>query len=126
MRNNFNAVKRPWAVFWKRRALPPSSRWALRLVEDYLPQLVAEKGGPENVTFAESKVLETAMVARVCWTLAMLAEDFESVARFLRIEAQSLQAVGLGRRARQVPSLASFVAQAQVERPADSSTSDRA
>ena len=57
-----------------RRALPPSSRWALKLVEDYLPQLVAEKGGPENVTFAERAVLETAMVARVCWTLAMHAE----------------------------------------------------
>jgi hypothetical protein len=74
-----------------------------------LSQLVAEKGGAEHVTYAESKVLETAMVARVCWALAMAGEDFESVARFLKIEAQALQAVGLKRRARPVPSLKQFI-----------------
>lgn len=60
MRGNFNATKRPRVTFWRRRALPPQQRWALRLVEDYVPSLLADKGGPENVSFAEQRVMETA------------------------------------------------------------------
>jgi hypothetical protein len=39
----------------------------------------------------------------------MAGEDFESLARFLRIEAQALQSVGLGPRALPVPSLKTLI-----------------
>jgi hypothetical protein len=46
----------PWRTFWRRRALLPERRWALRLVEGYVDQLVADEGGVDSVSFAEMKV----------------------------------------------------------------------
>ncbi len=109
MRGNFNSTKHPWLTFWRRRALPPEKRWALKLVVDYVPSLVAEKGGSENVTFAELKVIEGAAVSRVCWALALAAGDLEGVARFLAAERHALESIGLQRRQRPVPSLASIL-----------------
>ena len=102
---NLNSAKNPWVTFWKRRALKPEHRWALALVRDYVPSLVADKGGQENVSFAELKVMETAAVARVCWALSMAGGDLEAVARFLGQERAALDSIGLGRRARETPSV---------------------
>jgi len=110
MRGNFNAVRNPWLTFWRRRALPPEKRWVLRLVEDYVPSLVADKGGPDNVSYAEMKVIETAAVARACWALAMADGDLDAVARFLVVEQHALKAIGLERRAKPAPRLADILA----------------
>jgi hypothetical protein len=99
---NLNAVKNPWATYWRRRALRSEDRWVLRLVEDYVPQLVADKGGPESVSFAQRKVMELAAVCRACWALAMAHGDLRSVARFVNLESKCLADLGLERRAKPV------------------------
>ncbi len=99
---NLNGVKNPWVSYWRRRALRREDRWVLRLMHDYVPSLVADKGGEANVTFAERKVMENAAVARVCWALAMNKGDLRNVARFLAIEGKCLASLGLERRAKPV------------------------
>jgi hypothetical protein len=108
---NLNAVRNPWATYWSRRALKPEHRWALALVRDYVPSLIAEKGGPENVAFAEQRVMELAATARVCWALALAAGDLETVARFMAQERAALESIGLERRAKPVPTLAEIIAE---------------
>ena len=80
---NLNSTKNPWAVYWKRRALRREDRWVLGLVRDYVPELIEDKGGEDEVSFAQRKVMELAAVARVCWALAMVAGNLEAVARFV-------------------------------------------
>lgn len=103
---NLNAVRSPWNTYWRRRALRPEQRWVLRLVRDYVPSLIADKGGEENVSFAQLKVMELAAVARACWALAMAAGDLDAVARFVGVERSCLADLGLERRAKSVPTLA--------------------
>ena len=74
-------------------------------VEDYVPSLIADKGGETEVSFAEMKVMELAGVARACWALAMVAGNLDAVARFLAAERSALSDVGLERRPTRVPSL---------------------
>ena len=107
---NLNATRHPWRVFWRRRALKPEQRWVLALVEDYVPQLVADKGGEDAVSYAERHVIEIAATARVCWILAMEGGDHRAVARFLATERDALRAIGLERKAKPLPSLAEILA----------------
>lgn len=102
---NLNAVRNPWTSYWRRRALRPDDRWVLRLVEDYVPSLVADKGGDTEVSFGQRKVMELAGVARVCWALAMAAGNLEMVARFVGAERAALADLGLERRQRHVDPL---------------------
>jgi hypothetical protein len=99
---NLNGVRNPWNPYWRRRALKKEDRWALALVRDYVPSLVADKGDADNVSFAEMKVAELAAVARVCWALAMTRGDLDAVGRFINIERQALTDLGLERRQRPV------------------------
>jgi len=110
------AAKNPWATYWRRRALKPADRWALALVRDYVPELVADKGGDANVSFAERKVMELAAVARVCWVLAMTGGNLDAVARFVGAERQALADLGLARRAKPVPTLAAYLRQRAEEK----------
>lgn len=105
---NLNAVRNPWATFWKRRALRPEDRWVLRLVQDYVPALVADKGG--DVSVAERHVAELAGVARACWALAMADRNLEQVARFVTVERTCLSDLGLKRRARPAQTISDYVA----------------
>ena len=107
---NLNAVKNPWVTFWRRRALRPKDRWVLRLVEDYVSSLIADKGGETEVSFAGRKVMELAGVARVCWALALADRDLDVVARFVTAERAALSDIGLERRARQVQSVPEYIA----------------
>jgi hypothetical protein len=101
-KGNLHGVRNPWAVYWRRRALRPEDRWALRLVEDYVPALVADKGGASEVSAALTRTAETAATARVCWTLALARNDLGAVARFLAVEQRALAQIGMERRARPV------------------------
>lgn len=107
---NLNAAKDPWRSYWRRRALRKEDAWALALVSDYVPALVADKGGDVAVSFAERKVMELAAVARVCWALAMAAGNLDAVARFIGAERQALADLGLERRAKPVPTLQQLIA----------------
>jgi hypothetical protein len=99
---NLGNTQHPWRVYWRRRALPADKRWVLRLVEDYVPALLADKGGEGNVSAAEMKVMELAAVARVCWALAMVDGNLDTVARFVSVERSCLADLGLERRAKPV------------------------
>ncbi len=101
-RGNLNGVKNPWIAFWRRRALRPEDRWALRLVTDYVPSLIADKGGAEHVSYAEQREMELAAVARVCWALGMHYGNLDVVARFVGLESKILSALGLSRRAKEI------------------------
>ncbi len=99
-RGNVSAVRNPWNTYWRRRALRHCDRWVLRLLDDYVPNLVADKGGEDNVSFAEHKVMEIAAVACACRALAMSYQSYTDVARFLVIEMKALSDLGLKRRAK--------------------------
>lgn len=101
-RGNVNAVRNPWDTYWRRRALRHSDRWVLRQVLDYVPNLIADKGGESNVSFAEQKVMEVAAAARLCWQLALSYQAFSDAARFQVIEVKCLGDLGLKRRAKEI------------------------
>jgi hypothetical protein len=121
---NLNGTRRPWAVFWKRRALRPEDRWVLPLLERYTAGLVDDKGGPDNMSAAELRMVELAQLARACSLLVLSTAANEgglaaprkgpdlpsTLARFLNVERQTLVALGLERRARPVPSLRELIA----------------
>lgn len=89
-------------------------RWVLRNVLDYVPELVADKGGESNVSFAEKKVMEVAAAARLCWMLALSYQAFSDAARFHLIEVKCLGDLGLKRRAKEIDPVA--IAREAVER----------
>lgn len=126
MQGNMHAMRFPWRVYWRKRALRPEDRWVLALVADYIPEIVADKGGEAGVTAAESRLAELAAAARVCWLLALASPAAGARAeapRFMAIERQSLQALGLERRARPVPSLRELLEQRSRDMAASTATS---
>ena len=75
----------------------------LRLVLDYVPSLIADKGGEDgDISFAEHKVMEVAAAARLCWLLALSYQSYTDAARFQVIEVKCLNDLGLKRRAREI------------------------
>ncbi len=107
---NMNAVKNPWEVYWRRRALRPEDRWVLQLVHDYVPSLIDGRGGRDAVSPAAERMAEVAAVARACWALAMVSRDLAAVGRFLNVEAKALAALGLKRQPKPVLTLAEVLA----------------
>ena len=101
-KGNVNAVRHPWDTYWRRRALRHCDRWVLRQVIDYVPNLIVDKGGEGNVSFAEQKVMEVAAAARLCWQLALSYQAFSDAARFQVIEVKCLGDLGLKRRAKEI------------------------
>ena len=130
---NLNAARLPWRSFWKRRALRVEDRWVLPVLADYAEGLATDKGGVENCSAAELRMIEVAQVARGCSMLILsnaaragftrdiplsaagaatwtLAPGVGELGKFLSIERAALQSIGLERRARPVPSLAEILA----------------
>jgi hypothetical protein len=101
---NLNAGRISYRTYWRRRVLRKDDRWVLRLVQDYVPELVTDLGGDPSAQ--QKRTIEICAAARVCWLLALAAQDLETVARFHGIEARFLLSLGLERRARQLPRLA--------------------
>ncbi len=113
---NVNATKRPWATFWRRRALHAGDKWILPILEGYSAGLTADR---PDLTEGEKRMLEIAQTARGA-TMLILAEAARSgfvrkvngswdlapgakeLARFLNTERQALRDLGLERRARDV------------------------
>jgi len=107
---NLNRALHPYRTYWRRRALKPEDKWALALIADYIPQLVSDKGGTECVTAAEMRLIELASAARLCWLIALAHQRDAECAKFMSIENRVLARLGLERRSRPVPSLASILA----------------
>lgn len=68
---NLNRAQYPWRSFWRRRALRQEDRWILPLLGDYTSALVADRGGPDEVTAAELRLIELAALARGCEMLIL-------------------------------------------------------
>ncbi len=112
---NLNAVRNPWEVFWRRRALRPGDRWCLRIVAEHSAALKADK---PNATGAELRLIEIAATARGCAALILASArgerdilGFDTLCRFLSLERQTLKDLGLQRRAKPVPALETYLAQ---------------
>lgn len=123
---NLHATKRPWAVFWRRRALRREDRWILGILESYVGELVVDKGGAKAMTAGERRMAEIAQTARGA-TLLILAEaarrgfvrqvdgswdlapGARELARFLGVEQRALVALGLERRRQPVETLDKYL-----------------
>ena len=130
---NLNNSKRPWRTFWRRRALRPEDRWILPTLERYPLGLLSDK---PDASEAEKRCIEVAQIARGAsmlilaeaarsgfivkvgdtWNLSPGAKDLP---RFLSIERQALQTLGLERKARTVPLLTEYI---EAKRKKDSDT----
>ncbi len=118
---NLNAVKRPWHTFWRRRGLRPQDRWILPALNGYAEGLVQDKGGPDEITAGECRMVEIAQVARGCMMLIMaeagqrgftipgengkgwdLHPGVKELAKFLHLERNALINLGLERKAKAV------------------------
>jgi hypothetical protein len=145
LRGNLNASRHPWRSFWRRRALRPEDRWILPLLETYAAGLIADRGGPDSMSSAELRLIEVAQLARGCTMLALAeaaqgegivgrrrsatnrkgaitqrvtdADLASTVGRFLNVERQVLQALGLERRRPPVLSLQEVLAQRVQDTP---------
>lgn len=120
---NLNNARHPWRSFWRRRALKPTHRWVLPVIEEYAGTLLREKADP---TQGELRTIEVAQIARGCSMLILaecasagliqqtaegwdLSPGAKELGKFLNIELKALSMLGLERRAKQVPSLADYL-----------------
>ncbi len=112
---NLHHCKRPWEVFWRRRALRPADRWLVPLLETYAAGLINDKGGPAGIANGEARAVEIAQTARAAVMLILaqgvqqgfvrtvdgtwdLAPGAKELARFLTVELNALKALNLGER----------------------------
>ena len=128
---NLNATRRPWRVFWRRRALRQQDRWILPLLESYMHGLLSDK---PDMTEGEKRLAELAQMARACTVLILseaaqrgfirqvdgtfdVAPGVKDLPRFLNVERQSLEGLGLQRRAKTIgpPSLKEIKARYSTE-----------
>jgi hypothetical protein len=140
---NLNAARDPWKSYWRRRALRKQDAWVRPLIDSYGEGLIADKGGLDAMSNAEIHMAELAALARGVLLLILaqaastggLAGPRRSAsirggnlsrqsadpdlaahaARFMKIEAGALQALGLQRRAKPVPSLSQALAAVNVD-----------
>jgi hypothetical protein len=110
-------AKYPWRSFWRRRALRAQDRWILGVLDSYSSGLLSDR---PDATEAEQRCVEVAQIARGA-SMLILAEAAHSgfivkdrngkwdlspgakeLSRFLAVERQCLQTLGLGRRAKVV------------------------
>ncbi len=118
---NLHHCRRPWEVFWRRRALRAQDRWMLRVLGSYLAGLVADKPEPSN---AAMRLMEIAQIARGASMLILIetarsgfvtpARDgagwdlhpgVKELARFLAVERQVLKDLGVDQVKDVTPSL---------------------
>ncbi len=112
---NLNAVKRPWRVFWRRRAVGPADRWILPALESYAEGLVNQKGGEDGVQDGQRHLIEIAQTARGCWMLILaeagrkgfvidtekawdLSPGVKELPKFLGLERSALSDLGVEER----------------------------
>jgi hypothetical protein len=115
---NLNHCKRPWDVFWRRRALRPQDKWIGGVLGRYASDLAADK---PDLTAGEERMIQIAQTARGA-TMLILAEAAQrgfiapgkngaawdvapgakELAKFLQVERQALLGLGLGRRAKEI------------------------
>lgn len=112
---NLSAARSPWATYWRRRALRPEDAWALPLVADYVPDVIADEGGHEVVTAATVRRAENAGAARLCWVLALAHGDLEAAARFLSLEQTALRAFRTHRQPKDTGGLVAAMAAIEAE-----------
>ena len=116
---NLNATRHPWRTFWRRRALRAEDRWILPTLEAYSESLASDK---PDLSETEKRMVEIAETARGASMLILaeaarrgfirqvdgswdLAPGAKELARFLSLERQALQTLGLERRPRDIPAL---------------------
>ena len=118
---NLSAARHPWRVFWRRRALRVEDRWIAPVLEGYAEGLSADKGGAGSISNAEGRMIEVAQTARGATMLILaeaarrgftipgqdgkgwdLAPGAKELGRFLGLERQALDSLGLERRAKDV------------------------
>jgi hypothetical protein len=116
---NLNNCRRPWQAFWRRRALRAEDKWIVPTLETYASGLESDK---PNATEGELRIIEIAQTARGATMLILaeaarsgfiekrdgswdLAPGAQALAKFLSIERQALQTLGLNRRAKPAGSL---------------------
>jgi hypothetical protein len=109
----------------------------LPILETYSADLVADKGGPENITAGERRLVEIAQTARGASLLILaeaarsgfvaptnrswdLAPGTKELAKFLTVERNAIVSLGAERRAKDVPSLADYIREKYGNRDADS------
>ena len=112
---NLNSARYPWRTFWRRRALKPSDRWVIPLLEGYGQEIMVDKGGTDNMTAGERRMADIAQTARGASMLILaeaarsgfttkvdgtwdLAPGVKELAKFLNTERQALDSLGLQRR----------------------------
>ncbi len=124
---NMNGVRNPWKPFWRRRVLRPEDRWLAPVLDDYLDELIADKGGADSITSGERRMAEIAQTARGAQMLILkegkargiirivdgtwdLSPGFKDLARFQGIELNALKAGKFDvRRAKDVTPLPEYV-----------------
>jgi hypothetical protein len=118
-------------VFWRRRALQDQYRYILPITEKYSADLIADKGGDDNVSAAEKRMIEIAQT-RACRMLILaeghkrglirniddndwdLTQGFKELNRYLKTERQALRDLGLERR-QKVKTLAELLSEEAAE-----------
>jgi hypothetical protein len=111
---NLNAAHYPWRTFWRRRALKPSHRWVLPVIERYGSSLANKS---TELTQVEHRVIEVAQVSRGCAMLIMaecaesglirktadgwdLSPGAKELGKFLAVELKALAMLDLEQRVR--------------------------
>lgn len=96
-----------------------ADKWIIPMLIDYSDELIADKGGSDNITAAERRMVEIAQTARGASMLILkesserglivqtgagwdLAPGAKELAKFLNVERQALQTVGMGRRVKEI------------------------
>lgn len=131
-KNNLNAVKWPWGVFWKRQALREVDDWLPPHNAAYLKRLRQDNPGASEAALRMMEIAATACGATMLilkeaarngfivkqggsWDLSPGAKDLP---KFLAIERQALQTLGLERKTKAPIMLADYLeTKKQTEEP---------
>jgi hypothetical protein len=124
---NLNSVKKPWEVFFRRRALRPEDRWIAPIVSRYGTDLIADQGGADDISTARRGLVEIIQLNRGAAMLVLaeaarsgfivetddgwdLAPGAKELGKFLGNELRALVALGLERRQRDALDLKTYLA----------------
>jgi hypothetical protein len=135
---NLNRAITPWRSFWKRRALRPTDKWVLGLLDDYAAGLASDK---PDMSETERRTAQIAETARGCVALifaevrksGFLRQDKDGwdlqpgakeLARFLNLELTALRMLGLTRRPKDVQTLDGYLAERYGPQAAPASADD--
>lgn len=120
---NLNNVRYAHRAWWRRKALRKEDKWIVPTIERYIQGLRSDK---PDASETEQRLMEVSQIARGAsmlilaeaarngfivkqgdsWDLSPGAKDLP---KFLSIERQALQTLGLERRAKSIPVLADYI-----------------